>query len=366
MKLKVVYGLIVLSFLSQQLIYAAPGVRLRGAASRVTAISRVHLMRQMSSTPLRVKPAVAPQRKKLLNPFLIGTAAGLAALYFMDRPEDFRGTSVERELRSAEHLDRSSCSEDDRSVLDWRKLVESAGIPSALRYISAHSERSESESRVEREKIEKIKSEIPRFFETKNLRETPYDEFKEYFNGIESEEASDSVSHLEAVKKATGLSESEVLSVYMYTLDSGGLNAKMRRGVSGDEYPATMSASIDSALRSLAAKNPIPSGVPLYRGTDLPKAVFDRMRSEGRFSDSAFLSTSTAAETSSGFVKSGDPMSESVFFVIEGAKSGASIQKLSSYEQDEVLFPARTKFRVKSMTRDDKKGHWEIHLEEED
>jgi len=352
-------------FFVQDATYASPLVALR-AAARAATLSRSAMARSMSNAAGAARVAAKPQHKKIVYPFLVAGAAGLTALYMLDRPEDFTGTSTRSESRPIDLSDPSQCGTDGRQVFSWRESIEAYGFSRILRELLYASPRSASESPAELEKVEVIRREIPLFFNSRSLQQTSFDEFKEYFNSIENPEAPRSLSNLEWVKRETGLTEREILSVYMYTLDSEEMNMKMRRGSAVDSFPKTIGTSIDSALRKLSQKSPIPPETTLYRGTDIPKAVFEKMRTEGKFSDSAFLSTSTEGEVSAGFVKSGNPLSESVYFVIDRSRSGASITRLSSHEQSEVLFPAKTPFRVKSMTRDDAKGHWEIHLEEED
>lgn len=167
------------------------------------------------------------------------------------------------------------------------------------------------------------------------------------------------------MKESTGLSEEEVLSLYMYTLDSDELNSRLRRGEVEDHFPKTIKATIDSALKKLAQNHPLPPETQLYRGTALPQWLFQQIREKKTFSDPAYLSTSVSLEASKGFFKENDAEREKVLFVIENPKSAVSIQPFSSYsEQDEVIFPPATAFQVKSMEKDESQGYWVIHLEE--
>ena len=369
---------IIISFLSAQTSEAALRSigrlvpRLRSARSHLVG-STGSVRTWVSSGGTREVPANQVNRN--FNRFLLGAGAGVvlggaavnAHQWRMEHPEEWRSMFPPVPVVN---FDPDFCrDQENRPFLDLKKKILEGGLLEALKRAFFHSK-----------KEEKFDCEVPDFFRQKELNDLTYEELKVWFNTAIEEEAvgeneNDSSAlvaqpqgpfktRLEKTMESTGLTEQEVLSIYMYSLSSDGVNAGLRK--EGDHPAPLINQLIQSGLEKLAKAQPHSSDAPLYRGTALPKSVFNQMRAQGVFSDPGYLSTSANAEVSAGFIKEGIPETERVLFVIEGAQSGAKIDVISSYEdQGEVLFPAGTPFRVKSMRQNTAHGRWEVHLEEQ-
>ena len=108
--------------------------------------------------------------------------------------------------------------------------------------------------------------------------------------------------------------------------------------------------------------------ITLYRGMSLRNNIEDYFQSDGTYTDSAFISTSTNPEIAEGFFK-GRP-SQNVILIIKAKKDtkGMPVRKTSQMPgEDEVLLDRNTRFKVKDMifrpaTRDVPE-HVEVTLE---
>ena len=305
-----------------------------------------------------------------------GAGVGLTTLWFQDHPEEWNRL-FSRPLSSRFELDHPPvCTDQTATPEEVSRAVIQGGYLEVLR-----------ESFFGSSQASKMDQEVPDFYNRTDMNDLKVSTLKQWFNEQHSDEdanveeqdvqrgsflhwfqklsPSKDQTRLEQIMKSTGLREEEVLSLYMYTLDSDELNSKLRRGAKGDHFPKTIKETIDSALKKLAQNQPLPPETQLYRGTALPRALFQQIREKMTFSDPAYLSTSLSVEAAQGFFKESDDEREKILFVIEGQKSAVSIKPFSSYsDQDEVVFPSATSFQVKSMKKDESQGYWVVHLEE--
>lgn len=100
-----------------------------------------------------------------------------------------------------------------------------------------------------------------------------------------------------------------------------------------------------------------------YRGTHLPPKVLDTYLESAIVSDMAYLSTSASAEV---VMTKWNPENNGVFIAIDGF-SGRDISSYAFIKNEqEVLFPRATQFKVLSrcMADGQAKPYWVIHLKE--
>ena len=362
--------IVLMALLSAQVSDAAVPTVLRGIAAAAPAARSVRPILRSAGGSFRAAFHTRPhERSRNLNRFLLLSGAGLGAAglsavqWRRNHPEDQSPRFPEIPTISR---DPGVCrTPENYSFTDLKKRINESELFSVLR-----------RALFGPYEHEEFNREVPQFFKQKELNDLKYEDLRVFFNEGEEEDEEGSSSpaprsrgpfktRLEKTIESTGLTEQEVLSIYMYSLSSDGVNASLRQ--EGDRSAPLINGSIQSGLKKLAEGQSLPSEVPLYRGTTLPALVFNQMKEKGTFTDPGYLSTSFDVHVSTGFIKEGIPETENVLFVIEGAKSGANIHAISSYgDQGEVLFPARTEFQIKSMIKDEAHGRWEVRLQEKE
>jgi hypothetical protein len=175
--------------------------------------------------------------------------------------------------------------------------------------------------------------------------------------------AADIPADLEALEGAGALTERELEAIDFYTgpgYDS--LNTYLRDVASkiadGTASRSELEAYSDAVSEGLA-KLPTYSGETL-RGTNLPQSVLDSIDATGKFSDPAFLSSSTSEEVAQTFRGAhGNAMLH-----IDGS-SGHDVASMAHYGngEAEVLFDKGTEFDVlRKVWNPD--GYWDIYVKE--
>jgi hypothetical protein len=174
--------------------------------------------------------------------------------------------------------------------------------------------------------------------------------------------AKDIPADLKALEGTGKLTEEELKALGFYTgpgYDS--LNAYLR-GIESKIADGTATRSeleaYSKAVSEGLAKLPTYSGETL-RGTNLPQSVLDSIDSTGKFSDPAFMSSSTSEATAQSFRDGGNAMLH-----IEGT-TGRDVTGVSTYgsSESEVLFDKGLDFDVVKKVWNPA-GYWDIYLKE--
>lgn len=135
------------------------------------------------------------------------------------------------------------------------------------------------------------------------------------------------------------LTEAEYTAVYAYTdadVYYKRLNDALR---SGDAQAMARVSPMANVLDNAFEKLPKYKGSALFRSTDIPSDVFEKMLESKKFSDQAFMSTSTIDLVN---VFNGD-----VRFYIPQSSSGRNISQFSALpDEKEILFPRAVKFDI--------------------
>jgi hypothetical protein len=175
--------------------------------------------------------------------------------------------------------------------------------------------------------------------------------------------AVDIPADLKALEGTGALTERELQALDFYTGDGyDSLNAYLR-GIEEKVADGTATRSeleaYSKAVSEGLAKIPTYTGETL-RGTNLPQGVLDSIDATGRFSDPAFLSSSTSEEIAQGFRGAhGNAMLH-----IDGT-TGHDVASMAHYGtgEAEVLFDKGTEFDVvRKVWNPD--GYWDIYLKE--
>lgn len=174
--------------------------------------------------------------------------------------------------------------------------------------------------------------------------------------------AHDIPADLKAIEGTGALTERELQAIDFYTgpgYDS--LNSYLR-GIADKVANGTATRSeleaYSKAVSEGLAKIPTYAGETL-RGTNLPQGVLDSIDATGKFSDPAFLSSSTSESVAQGFRGGGNAMLH-----IDGT-TGHDVASLAHYGKGEaeVLFDKGTDFDVVRKVWNPR-GYWDIYLKE--
>ncbi len=174
--------------------------------------------------------------------------------------------------------------------------------------------------------------------------------------------AADIPADLKALEGTGALTEKELDALKFYTGDGyDSMNAYLRgledKVASGTATRSELEAYSKAVSEGLA-KLPTFSGETL-RGTNLPQSVLDSIESTGKFSDPAFMSSSTDASVAQQFRGDGNAM------LHLDATTGRDVTSASTYGnlESEVLFDKGTEFDVvRKVWNPD--GYWDIYLKE--
>jgi hypothetical protein len=174
--------------------------------------------------------------------------------------------------------------------------------------------------------------------------------------------ATDVPADLKALEGTGALTERELEAIDFYTgpgYDS--LNTYLR-DVAAKVADGTATRSeleaYSKAVSEGLGKLPTFTGETL-RGTNLPQGVLDSIDATGKFSDPAFLSSSTSEAVAQGFRGSGNAMIH-----IDGT-TGHEVASLAHYggHEAEVLFDKGTQFDVLRKVWNPR-GYWDIYVKE--
>ncbi|MDO5093439.1 MAG: ADP-ribosyltransferase [Propionibacteriaceae bacterium] len=149
----------------------------------------------------------------------------------------------------------------------------------------------------------------------------------------------------EFTAKNPGVSREAVEAVHRYTgNDYDAINSALRRG--GD-IPADISDTIRKAEQGLD-QLPTTPGITM-RGTTLPQTMLDDMIRTGKFSDPAFLSTTSDPNVARQFLESSrklDPDGVPTILEVSG-RNGVDVSRISQFGHEaETLFKPGTQFDI--------------------
>lgn len=173
--------------------------------------------------------------------------------------------------------------------------------------------------------------------------------------------ADDIPADLKVLEGGGALTPEELDAIGFYTGPGyAQLNSYLRGVVSDVASGAASRAELETYSRLVSQgldRLPTYTGETL-RGTNLPQSVIDEMVRTGKFSDPAFMSTSTSAQIAQDFRGSGNAMLH-----IEGT-TGHDVASLSQYaRENEVLFDRATSFDLVKKVWNPR-GYWDIYLKE--